>query len=293
MAQPHRLKPGLEQLDFLKTNSAKIDEIAKTLLGLKGMRLELELKESARGKIHIDFNYSPKNSIGNLAKPLLLAGLEKYQATLPIIEKWDFRISGNSIIGEGRLDQSSLTRIFSLLEIPTTKFSSHKDKQPETTSQESVGQASLAYYKSVTALIEDLNKTLHDTRDNHAVWMERYGKRIDRLPIMNVDEELLDWGAKVAETFRSMGLAVRNSGIRTGVRRSKVYRNYDSVNLSYGNGVNYYYTDRATAKAKDQNAILMEEQSKAKTVRYESWKEIQDESARIRREMTQRYQLEF
>ena len=56
--------------------------------------------------------------------------------------------------------------------------------------------------------------------------MERYGRKVDALPILNVDDDLLAWGARIGETFRNMALAQRSSGIRTGVRKSSVYGNY-------------------------------------------------------------------
>ena len=87
-----------------------------------------------------------------------------------------------------------------MLELPSTKFSTLKDELPDTPSSSSPSEASKAaasktYFKSIAVLIEDLRKTLGDTRDNHAVWMERYGRKVDALPILNVDETLLAWGA--------------------------------------------------------------------------------------------------
>ncbi|MBT4866172.1 MAG: hypothetical protein HON53_13800, partial [Planctomycetaceae bacterium] len=39
--------------------------------------------------------------------------------------------------------------------------------------------------------------------------------------------------------------------------------------------------------------IRTEERAKAKAVRYESWKSMEDATAAIRRRMTERYQVEF
>jgi hypothetical protein len=58
------------------------------------------------------------------------------------------------------------------------------------------------------------------------VWIERYGRKVDALPILNVDDDLLAWGARVGETFRTMARAERASGIKSGVRKSSVYGNY-------------------------------------------------------------------
>ncbi len=176
--------------------------------------------------------------------------------------------------------------VFSLLEVPSTKFSTLKDEDVSSSSPADVAKRSLTYFKSVDVLIQDLGKTLRDKtkRDYQAVWMERYARKVDRLPILNVDQELLQYGAKVGETFRSMALAKRQSGIRTGVRKSQTYGNY-WYGGSYGYGV------RNTGSVRRQ--IKQEEKGKATTMRFESWKAIEDATAEIRRRMTKEYQIEF
>jgi hypothetical protein len=136
----------------------------------------------------------------------------------------------------------------------------------------------------VAALIADLRQSLSDNRDNHALWMERYGRKIDALPILNVDEDLLNWGASVSETFRSMGIAERGAGVRQGVRKSQVYGDY-----SYSDDGYYNYRPESSRK----NEIKREEEAKATLMRFDSWKEIEDSQAEIRRTMTQRYGVEF
>lgn len=138
------------------------------------------------------------------------------------------------------------------------------------------------YFKSVSVLIEDLRKSLVGMRDNHATWMERYARKVDALPILNVDETLLAWGAKVGETFRTMALAQRSSGIKSGVRKSSVYGNYQYNYDQYG-----YGSARRNTSVKAQ--IDTEEQARATSLRFDSWKEIEDATAAIRKEMTKRF----
>ena len=116
--------------------------------------------------------------------------------------------------------------------------------------------------------------------------MQRYGRRIDRLPILNVDEELLGYGASVSVTLRNVSVAQRMSGVRSGVRRSQTYRSY-----SYNYRGNGYNSGRSVAS--DRNRVQREEQAKASQIRFASWKEIEDATAAIRVTMTQKYNLEF
>ena len=83
-----------------------------------------------------------------------------------------------------------------------------------------------------------------------------------------------------------MALAERGSGIKSGVRKSSVYGNYQ-----YNYDQNGYGSARSTPSVKAQ--IDTEERAQAKAVRYNSWKEIEDATAAIRKDMTKRYQTEF
>ena len=288
--QPHRLRERLQASPALKTLSAKMHAIETLISGVQGLTLRIAVGQSARGTLRVDFSDSPQ-VLGTQTKPLLLEALDSFGAMLPGLDQWTAKTEAKSIVLEGTFSTDALRRVFSLLELPSTKFSTLKDELPDTPSSSSPSEASKAaasktYFKSISVLIEDLRKTLGDTRDNHAVWMERYGRKVDALPILNVDDDLLAWGARIGETFRTMALAERGSGIKSGVRKSSVYGNYQ-----YNYDQNGYGSARSTPSVKAQ--IDTEERAQAKAVRYNSWKEIEDATAVIRKEMTKKFQVEF
>jgi hypothetical protein len=286
--QPHRIRERLQASPALKTLSAKLDAIEKLVAGVRGLTLKVSVGQSAKGTLRVDFGDSP-SVLGTQAKPLLLEALDNFGAKLPDLEKWTAKTEATSIVLEGMLSTDALRRVFSLLELPSTKFSTLKDELPDTPTAakpDAKATASKAYYQGVSVLVEDLRKTLGDTRENHAVWMERYGRKVDALPVLNVDEELLAWGARVGETFRVMALAERSGGIKAGVRKSSIYGNYQYAYDSFG-----YTNLRSNQSVKGQ--IDTEERAQAKAVRYNNWKEIEDATAAIRKQMTQRYQVEF
>lgn len=289
--QPHRLRERLQASPALKSLSSKLEAIEKLILGVQGVTLRISVGQSAKGTLKVDFSDSP-SVLGTQAKPLLLEVLDNVGAKLPGLDQWTAKTEAKSIVLEGTFSTDALRRVFSVLELPSTKFSTLKGEIPDTPSESSVpsstakAAASKAYFQGVSVLIEDLRKTLGDTRDNHAVWMERYGRKVDALPVLNVDDDLLAWGARVGETFRVMALAERSGGIKAGVRKSSVYGNYQYNYDSYG-----YTNFRSNQSVKAQ--IDTEEKAQAKAVRFNNWKEIEDATAAIRKEMTKRYQVEF
>lgn len=286
ITQPHKLQENLKQSATLKGNEPKVKELFELISGIQGATFSVKIGSGADGEIRVDFD-SETAKFANFAKPLVLEVLDSYGVHLDDLEKWKPELKGKSLILSGPISNDGMRRVFSILEIPTTKFSELKDEDISPGSPEQVANVSLTYFKSVTVLIDDLRKYLKTNRDNHVVYMERYARKIDRLPILNVDDDLLAYGSQVAETLRSIALAKRGAGARTGVRNSSVYGNYS---YNYGSG-NNYYGQRSSANVKIQNRA--EEHAKATGVRFTSWKEIEDATASIRREMTKRYQIEF
>ncbi len=296
VVQPHNIREALSGMELLAGKEAEINTLSDAMLGLQGITLTVQVTDKAQGTIRIDFA-NDVTPFGNLAKPLFLEALQKFDAVLPDLDDWDAELLGQTVVLSGELSMSGLRRLGSLLEPPSTKFSELEGAEPAPQESDSFALASQQYFRGVHALIDDLRKTLADTRDNHALWMERYGRKIDALPILNVDPELLAWGASVAETFRSMSVTERSANVRSGIRKSSVttsggYGGYGG----YGYGQGGWYGgggNDATASAKQRSQITRSEQGTARIQRFGSWKEVEDSAASIRIAMTQKYHVEF
>ncbi len=292
VVMPHRLQEALKESDLTKGKESKQREWAKIISGIRGITLTVQIDDAIHSTLKIDFseNTAP---FGKDAKALVLSVLNKYGVGIEDIEKWKASLQGYSIEMKGDLSTKGMRKIFSLLELPSSKFSSLKDKTPAADDDtQSVAKASQAYYNSITTLLDDLRnefKTNQDARRTmSSVYLDRYGRRIDRLPILNVDDELLAYGASVAETLRSTSVAAKAGGVNSGVRKSQ-NRGYGNYSYQYnGNG---YYNGRSMSSVRTQ--IGREEQGKSTKIRFNNWKEIEDASAAIRIEMTRKYKVEF
>lgn len=282
---PHVIHQAVAETDVIEAKADKRKEIARVISGIQGITLTLDIGDSVKGTFHFDFSESVM-PFTNYAQPLLVEMLKRMGLDLPEVKNFGVALRGNSAHFSGPVPTTSLRRIFSLLEIPTTKFSSVSDDDPKEETN-SAAAVSMAYYKSVQSLVDDLRTDLERSNEAHAVWMERYARKIDRLPILNVDEELLAWGAAVGETLRTMALAQRSSGIRAGARKSAIYGNYWYQYDSNG----YYTGGRSTESMRNQ--VRAEERAKANTVRFERWQDLENATAAIRKTMTKKYQVEF
>ncbi len=146
--------------------------------------------------------------------------------------------------------------------------------------------ATQAHFNSVVALLNDLNEKRKEFQNpGHAAgWWETYAKRISRLPVANVDEDMLEYSSQVADHLRAGAQQGRGAGIRTGVRQAQ-----DTAGSTYG-GYDYWgYRDNAARR----RAIRSEETGQVALAATEISKQIQDLTEQIRRKMTVRYKVEF
>ena len=287
VVQPHRVNEELSDSEVLAGDAAKIEAVGKVLSTIEGATLTIQVSDIAEGSIRIDFG-SDVAPLGNLAKPLLLEFLDHLNAHVPDFESWSAELLGQTLVVSGKFSESGLRRVSSLVEVPTTKFSDLKDAEPAESGTDTYTQASQTYFHSVTALIDDLRQETTGSGKGHGLWFERYGRKIDGLPILNVDPELLDWGGVVASTFREMSIVDRSANVRAGTRKSQAYNRY-----TYGSGYGYYATRTTGPTESQKTAISRQEREGAQVSRFNNWKEVEDSTAAIRRRMTEKYGVEF
>ena len=203
-----------------------------------------------------------------------------------------FNVTGQSLTAEAQMSKGGLRRLLSLLDVPAPAIETSESATTKTdNSSDQRGAKSLAYFRSVTSLLEDLrgDRTKQDPRGGQdAVWMDKYAQKIDRLPVLDVDEEVLDWGTKTAQTLRVMATSRRGAGLSAGSQKS---------GLRTGGYYDSYYNvgsiNNATATANNANQIDVQTGNVATGQRVEGWRLIDNATADIRKKSTQRYGVEF
>jgi hypothetical protein len=294
LVQPQIVKDRIKQMESLKNAKVNMDDLVKTISGIKGLKFSVTVKDKATGKITVDFA-GDAYDLKDVGKPLLLEVLENRGLALEDLDSWKPSVAKKSFILEGDLSKSGLLRLSSLLEFPSLPL----DESAEATvdAKDPKLYATQAHFNSVTALLNDLNEKRKEFQNpGHAAgWWETYAKRIDRLPVLNVDLDMQEYSATVAELMRQFAQEGRGAGIRTGVQQANLATNYSG---GYGNsGYGYGYRgDRYSGARQAQaqkNAIRAQETGKVAMAGTEVRKQIQELTSDIRRKMTERYNVEF
>ena len=295
---PHRLAENLGESETVEKHKLNVDKMTDVFASLLGITLNITITDKASGEIQVEFGEDVPFS-REVGKDFLLGALSQLEASIPGLEDWSFSVSSNSIFARGELETAALRRVLSVLEIPTTKFSSLKDEDTEAEPEQSeVGKKSLAYYHSIDTLVDDLRGELRKARGT-TYWFDKYAKKIDRLPILNVDADLLDFGQKTSETLRVMSGSKKAANVSQSVSSAAVtagnYNNngYSGYNRNYrGSGYRSGRSVNASNQA-NKRANRASIQSTATNKKNEGFRLIEDASFEIRRVMTERYMIEF
>jgi hypothetical protein len=281
----------LQSLAVKNATPQQIEQWSQQLAGARGVTALVSLSPQRHLRLSADFA-APTASLAPIARPLAEEVLRRMGASLDDAAQWKVAAVDKSLVVEGDLSPNGLKRLLSVMQPPSVAAAA----APVTTATTGNPQSDMArtiaasktYYKGVDHELDDLRATLKKTRDNHALWFERSGRKIDDLPMMNVDDDLLTFGARVSNSLRYQSESLRGANMRVGVRKAETGANAFGTTVGYYGVVAPYSTSFGNSAA-----ITNEENMSAKTVQFSEWKEIEDGLVAIRRNLTKKYGVEF
>jgi hypothetical protein len=238
-----------------------------------------------------------------VAKEIILGTLEALGAALGTdAANWSATARGRTITLEGRLDATALRRILSLASAPTltTEYSSSDTSVPDTEpspatarkptepSDGDIVKASQGYFRAITDITDNIQQKKNNDWIHIRFWMDKSARMIDELPILFVDNELLDWGSQVSRTLRGMSQGINY------VNKDKSYRLASSPKGSYVGYWGGYGGYGGGAYAGADNRLMNTQANSMISVGIDDgWKDFQNSMADMRRKMVQKYKVDF
>jgi hypothetical protein len=208
----------------------------------------------------VDFGQDP-SPLADIAKPLVLGALANQGALIEEMESWNAQVNGQTIYLDGYLGESGLTRIASLINLPTHAVhapagvaETESPSAPTTAAAPStsdpkqlVVETTQNYFKSIDHLLADLRSHKGEARTigQIGVWYQKYADRVERLPILNVDEEMLQYGQYVAQQLRNCSMAIKGYGISKRVAEENADMNAAPYGGAFGQMASDYYASGA------------------------------------------------
>ncbi len=306
---------ALAQSAVVMQHGLDVDRVADLLAGIRGVNVLVSFADQPRGKLMIDFQGNA-SVLGDNAKALVVEVLNEAGASLSELPQWSATTDEHTITLQGPLGESGLMRMFTFLEMDPGVLDAN-DHQAE---DGAAGQASAAteeeryandpaqitreYYESVQKYLHDLSRERGaKSYYSIAVWYDKYAKRIERLPILNVDSGMLDYSETVIGHLRAAADSIQAGGVRTAARGKQITTS-NSVDYGYRTGANGYgyrvfsgganYAASQVANVEaERRAIRAQEKGQSTLDAKGHLAAIEEETLRIRREMTEKYGIEF
>jgi hypothetical protein len=316
VATPDAIRQMLEESGKYK-DAAVLQQRVNLLASIRGATLGITLTtDEPFGKVKVDFRQDV-DVTADEAKTMLLEALAKRGAMLDELEDWTAKVAGKQATLEGSLTRSGMKRIASLFDRPPA-FKKDAEAVAGTTSPDQsqpTAQASQEYFRRVSELIEDLRmkpkqQTGGRTIAQNAVWCDQFARKIDKLPILGVDPELIAFGANVTVGLRQASESIKMIGARKGVRQANTQPQYDYYTYGTTYGYSYRsgyggagYTPYGTygtvgvpntqAYSQELARIATEETISGATDARAVFTQLQTALADMRRKMTVKYNVEF
>jgi hypothetical protein len=229
---------------YLKSHQKDLDEWQADLVkttqlfsNIQGIRIGVRIGEKQSSKIAVDLR-TDASPVASFAKPLLLQVLSDKGALIEDFQSWTVQTKGSEISLAGTLSDSGRQRLMSVINSPVSENS--VAKAPSVSPGElpaMEAKKSREYFRAVASMVDDLKKDMRSAKSiaSFGFFFDKYAKRIERMPILGVDEELLNYSAFVADTLRQASGSVKTMGIQSNVRQTQatgggVY----SANYGYG-----------------------------------------------------------
>lgn len=276
---PGSVGEKVKEFASLAGSAENLKTIAKVLEGVRGAKLGITYENKATGRLVVSFE-GEAAPLKPIAKPLVLKVLGNHGLLLDEMDDWQVSIDNRQLILSGDLTEGSLMRLSTLLELPSDLT---EDQEEQTDAGNPVIYATQAHYKAVQKLLDDLFSKKKQTFGQYGKWADQYATKIDRLPLVNVDKDMLEYSGKVAQLLRMGSSDFKGVGIRGGARQATAgVTSY----TSYG-----YYGGWGTYDV--SGTIRGQEAAVGAAASVEMKRQIDDLSAAIRKVMAERYKVNF
>lgn len=293
MLEPRMVGLSLGKAKSLEGKQVDMNKLVPFVVSLKGLTFTARMDNGIAAEVRLDFGQSAQ-PFKQYLKPLLLEALMKVGASYPDLDNWEMNVDGNTCTFRSRLAVDDLKQILSLVRPPLPSLD-----QPSASPGEAPKslKASVRYFREVSEMVGALDKKLKNapsylSYETSGLWHEKYAKQIEQLPILDVDPALVQYGADMSGKLRTIAFSLKGNQIdKTQLEASK-QRGYAGGGYDggyYGGYSHGYYWDNYYAVNQQMEKVRAE----GNKSRAEIWLSMNEETADMRRKMTEKFGVEF
>lgn len=295
-----RRRLDFDEFDSLADQKFDARELGETIASAKGLTLTIEVRSQITGKAVIEFG-RPTQPLASFSKSLLLEILDNAGAAIDDFSNWKFSTQANSIVVSGKLTTEGLSQLCSIIDPPNpTQTDEAPANEPGTVDAPdpaAVAAASRHYYQAVSTILNGFGKRIRsaESLSKGAAYVARDARNVGRLPIMNVDPELLKWGASVSARLLEVASTLGVGGSQARARAESILNPYVSGGVDYNAELRRNPNDAIERQnaARQRRAAVAEEKSRALQQATQIFLELEASRSEVRSAMTIKYKIEF
>lgn len=273
--------------DFESLKGIDPDTAVDVLSNLEGVTLGITVKSGITGSIKIDFSKNP-SALNKVAKAVLLEALGKRGMAIDDFDNWELVHDNNQYRLSGALSPAGLRQISLLINHPLREIVNATSTEGGV-AEVDMGTKTKQYFDQVNEILEDFrSRPQVKNLNTYATWFDRYARKIDELPVLNVDEAMIQFGQYVSDQFRDISTGLRGAELA----KTQDATSYQNWSYSYRNGRWGTYSEYYDNSKARNTATSIDRQRGSNQAR-EVLEEVAKQSSKLRKEMSQKYNINF
>jgi hypothetical protein len=232
----------LGKMKSLEGKSFDAQKAAEVLSSIQGVTLGATVGKTINASIRVDFAQDIE-PIKDFAIDLLWEALGNHHAMLDDFSQFTGKASGRTVQVSGTLTPASLRQILSLLTAAPALSDALKKDASElvaTDDETKVREASKVYFEAIDESLQDMigkrGTGQMKTFGQVALWWQNAARSLERRSTLNVDPDLVAWGAQMISAMRDTSDTLRGVGMKTAVANTQIVGNFDPATGGTGFG---------------------------------------------------------
>src|SRR5262249_5975191 len=193
-------------------------------------------------QLRVEFGMAA-NDLPAFGRALTIEALDPAGLAVDDMENWNQNIDGNALVIRGKFTEKGLRAL--LMPLMPTVLSPAESLAKKAEVSDPKVQASLKYFHSITGMLDELQEGKNNKSLGRISYLyKEYARKIDELPILNVDPELLQYSASVSNAVRETANQAQLQGRTNTALNANIVEGVATVpNASqyYGGGYGWGY----------------------------------------------------
>ena len=299
-----RRRLAMDEVECLAGKEFDVNKFCNVLKSVKGLKLVVHVGDDISGDCTVEFG-QPVADLGAHAKPLMLELLDKSGAGISDFADWKDTSKGSTIHLSGKLSVDGFRRLLSVVDPPSPHDTdepaagSDSDKSTGAATPAMVAEASQKYFRAAADILDGIGKQVSTANalTRGATFVARDARRLSRLPLLNVDPDLAQWGTGVSSRLMQVATSLGVGGFNSQAGALSVQESWvnDNVNdYTYG-AQRVDPNDDVNRRNANRQRMAATAEAKANTLKEISQvlQDIETSRAAIRTTMTQKHKVEF